>query len=267
MTALLLVHAHPDDESILTGGVIARAHLDGHRVFLVTATGGEEGALHDAADRAGACSLAEIRSAELRDACDILGVDQQYLLGFRDSGMQGATSNALPDSFAAASLEATRDSLASVLRAERPDVVVTYAADGTYGHPDHVKAHATTLTALDLLSTEGWQPAKVYGHAVPRSFVQTVSEAARRADIHLPEGLSDISGVPDEEITTVVDVSSVLDRKLAACVAHRSQMHPGLPLATIAADLFEAAFGIERFVLLRGQASGGRPETSLFAGL
>jgi len=142
--------------------------------------------------------------------------------------------------------------LAPILREERPDVVVTYAADGTYGHPDHVKAHSTTMGALDMLATDGWEPHGVFCHAVPRSFVGTVVEAARLANIELPEGLTQIEGVPDEEITNRVDVSSVLDRKLAACVAHLSQMHPGLPLATMAAQMFEAAFGTECFVQVRG---------------
>jgi len=211
--------------------------------------------------------LAEIRTAELEAACEILGVDRQEFLDYRDSGMTGAAGNHDSGSFLSAPLQDTRERVAAVLREERPDVVVTYARDGTYGHPDHHKAHTTTMAALELLKNEGWQPTKMYVHVVPRSVVETVVDAARRADIPFPEGLAQIQGVPDDEITTLVDVSDVLDRKLAACVAHRSQMHPGLALATMAAQVFETAFGTESFVLVGGELGGERPEPSLFAGL
>jgi N-acetyl-1-D-myo-inositol-2-amino-2-deoxy-alpha-D-glucopyranoside deacetylase len=266
---MLLVHAHPDDESILTGGVIARAHLDGHRVVLVTATKGEQGEIAHVdgvpADEASARDqLGEVRSEELAAACEILGVDRTEMLGYRDSGDGGAVNDAR--SFNAAEVDDVAARIAVLLREELPEVVVTYSSDGTYEHPDHTKAHAATMRALDMCA-DGWQPLKVYLHAVPRSFVGTVLAAARAADIELPEGLARIEGVPDDEITTVVDVYDVLDRKLAACVAHRSQMHPGLPLAAMVADVFVTAFGVERFVLTRGELGAERPEPSLFSGL
>jgi N-acetyl-1-D-myo-inositol-2-amino-2-deoxy-alpha-D-glucopyranoside deacetylase len=264
---LLLVHAHPDDESIMTGGVMARAHLDGHRVVLVTATRGEASDIHNMDEVSARPQLGEIRSRELLEACEILGVDRQEFLGYRDSGMNGAPTNQHPDSLHRAPLTDVADRLALLLREERPDVVVTYTADGTYQHPDHLKAHGATMAALDTLAGEGWQPRKVYLLAVPSSFARIVVEAARSGGIELPEGLNQISGVPDEDITTEVDVSEVLDRKLAACVAHLSQMHPGLPLATMAAEVFEHAFGVERFILARGQLGSERPEKSLFSGV
>jgi LmbE family N-acetylglucosaminyl deacetylase len=267
MSTLLLVHAHPDDECIMTGGVMLRAHLDGHRVVLVTATRGEEGESHNGHGPLPASQMAEIRSAELEQCSAILGVDRQEFLGYRDSGMMGSLSNEDPTSFHQAPLAEAAARLAKLLREERPDVVVTYTADGTYGHPDHLKAHDTTLAALDAIMDEDWEPSKVYLHAVPQSFVQTVLEVARIAGIQLPPVLAQIRGVPDADITTTVDVSDLLDRKLAACTSHPSQMHPGIPLATIAAQIFEVAFGIERFVMARGDLNGNRPERSLFAGL
>jgi LmbE family N-acetylglucosaminyl deacetylase len=267
MTTLLLVHAHPDDESILTGGVMLHAHRDGHRVVLVTATRGEEGEVHnmDAADARP--RLGEIRSEELRAAGAILGVDRQEFLGYRDSGTSGGAGDIYPDTFAAAPLRESAERVAVLLRDERPEVVVTYTADGTYENPDHRMAHATTLAALETLAGEGWAPRKLYLNAVPRSFVLEVVEAARAAGIELPGELGQARGIPDQQITTCVDVSDVLDRKLAACVAHLSQMVPGLALAAMAADLFAAAFGIERFVLARGGAGEALPERSLFAGV
>ena len=267
VSTLLLVHAHPDDESILTGGVMARAHLDGHRVVLVTATRGEEGGVHDPDEESAGERLGAIRTLELQNACEILGVDRQAFLGYRDSGNGDGATPPDPTTFMAAPLDEAADRLAALLRQERPDVVVTYTADGTYAQPDHVKAHATTVAALDLLADEGWRPRKLYLHAVPSSFVHSTVAAARDAGIALPGELAQMEGVPDEQITTAVDVSDVLDLKLAACVAHASQMQPGLPLATIAANLFEAAFGVERFVLARGRLGSNSLEPSLFEGL
>ena len=262
----MLVHAHPDDESILTGGVMARAHLEGHRVVLVTATRGEDGVLSDRVAPSGNQHVATIRSLELQQACDILGVDRQAFLGYTGSGHAAAVDHD-PRSFISAPLGEVAERLAGLMREERPDVVVTYTADGTYAHPDHMRAHTATIAALDTLVDEEWQPSKVYLHAVPRSFVTSTIAAARDAGIQLPDELAQIEGIPDDQITTAVDVSGVLDRKLAACVAHTSQMHPGLPLATMAADLFEAAFGFERFVLVRGELGSDPPEPDLFAGL
>ena len=267
MTTLLLVHAHPDDESILTGGVMARAHLDGHRVVLITATGGEEGETDGPAGSLGSLPLEEIRTEELRHACEILGVDRQENLDYVGAGRTDDAGDGHSRCFHLAPLNEVADRLAALLREERPEVVVTYGPDGTYGHPDHRRAHDATMAALDVLAAEAWSPRKVYLQAIPRSLVRSVVGAARTAGIELPAAVALMEGTPDDEITTEVDVYDVLDRKLAACAAHLSQMHPGIPLAAMAAQIFETAFGIERFTLVRGELGGERPETSLFAGL
>lgn len=271
MKTLLLVHAHPDDESILTGGVIARAHLDGHRVVVVTLTRGEEGEIQhvertQAEDAALRDRLGELRKRELQTACEVLGVDRLELFDYRDSGMNHEARHD-PRSLEAAPLDEVAARIGRLVLEERPDIVVTYSADGTYEHPDHRKAHQATMAGLKDSASDGWTPSKVYLHAVPRSVVSTVLQAARSVGIDLPEGLTQIAGVPDDDITTEVDVYEVLDRKLAACVAHRSQMHPGLALATMAADIFVTAFGVERFTLVRGTLGDERPERSLFAGV
>ena len=267
MTTLLLVHAHPDDESILTGGVIARAHQDGHRVVLITATRGEEGEAETTDGATGRALQAGIRTEELRQACGILGVDRQVFLDYRGAGRGEDGGGTDPRPFHLAPLREVAGRLAVLLREERPEVLVTYGADGTYGHPDHRRAHGATMAALDVLAAEGWRPAKVYLHAIPRGLVGAVVAAARTNGIELPPAVARMEGTPEDEITTEVDVSDVLDRKLAACTAHRSQMHPGIPLAAIAAQLFEAAFAIERFTLARGELAGSRPEADLFANL
>jgi N-acetyl-1-D-myo-inositol-2-amino-2-deoxy-alpha-D-glucopyranoside deacetylase len=267
MTTLLLVHAHPDDECIATGGVMLRAHHDGIRVVLITATRGEEGDIHNMDAEVVRPRLGEVRTEELMRSCAILGVDRQEFLGYRDSGMAGAPSNDDPRAFHAAPLDEAATRVATLMREERPDVVVTYTADGTYWHPDHLKAHRTTLAALDLLRDEDWAPAKFYLHAVPRSAVEGIERRARDAGVELPIEVGQIVGIPDEEITTDVDVSQFLEQKRAAFHAHLSQYEPDSPFSTIAAQIFEATLGTERFILERGALGEPRPERSLFAGL
>jgi LmbE family N-acetylglucosaminyl deacetylase len=157
--------------------------------------------------------------------------------------------------------------VAKVMREERPDVVVTYTPDGTYWHLDHVKAHLSMFAALDLLDAEGWSPAKAYMHAVPRSAVRHIERRARDSGADLPIEVGQIVGIPDEEITTDVDVSAFLEQKRAAFLAHLSQYETDSPFSTIAAQIFEATLGTERFILARGTLGEPRPETSLFAGL
>lgn len=269
MSTLFLVHAHPDDEAISTGGVMRRAHEEGRRVVLVTCTRGEEGEIHQMDEASTRPRLAEVRTEELRRACEMLGVDRQEFLGFRDSGMAGTASNENPESFHRASLGEAAERLAVLLREERPEVVVTYGADGIYGHPDHVKAHQITLAALDVLEGEGWQPAKAYFVVISHGWLQ---EMKRRAQA---EGMGDLFrnsatqlfGTPDEEITTVVDVSGWAKLKGAAFGVHVSQNDPKSPLANMAGSIFEAAFATEHFVLARGALDEAEPETDLFAGI
>jgi len=267
MATLLLVHAHPDDECVATGGVMARAHDRGHRVVLVTATRGEEGEIHNMDEAEVRPRLGEVRTEELRRSGEILGVDRQEFLDYRDSGMAGTPSNDDPRSFHSAHLGEAAGRLAVFMREERPDVVVTYTPDGTYGHPDHIKAHHTTIAALDLLEEEGWRPAKAYLHAVPRSFVEQIRERMREMGREEDANGFRIPGIPDEEITTIVDVRDLVDRKRSSFAAHVTQNDPNSPFATMADQIFVAAFGTERFVLARGTLGEPHPEHDLFVGV
>ena len=267
MTTLLLVHAHPDDECIATGGVMLSAHCDGVRVVLLTATRGEEGDIHNMDAASIRPRLGDVRTDELMRSCEILGVDRHGFLGYRDSGMSGAASNSDPRCFHVAPLSETAQRVARFLREERPDVVVTYTADGTYWHLDHVKAHQATFAALDLVAAEGWSPSKCYMHAVPRSAVEQIERRAHDAGVVLPIEVGEIVGIPDTEITTAVDVSAFLEQKRAAFLSHLSQYERDSPFSTIAAQIFEATLGSERFVLARGVLGEPAPERSLFAGL
>jgi len=266
MGTLLLVHEHPDDESISTGGVMMKAKAHGHRVVLVTATRGEVGEIYNMDEASSRPRLGEIRTEELKAAGEILGVDRTEFLGYRDSGMIDTADNKDPRSFHQAPLEDAAAKLAVVIRDERPDVVVTYAEDGVYGHPDHIKAHYVTNATLDLLEREGWAPKKLYYTAIPRSmmeaFMAQMPEEAQRQNTNMR-----IAGTPDELVTTRVDVHDYVDRKRKAFGAHLSQNDPNSWFATMASQIYELAFGTEYYQLVRGKPGSELPENDLFAGI
>jgi N-acetyl-1-D-myo-inositol-2-amino-2-deoxy-alpha-D-glucopyranoside deacetylase len=266
MGTLLLVHAHPDDESISTGGVMMKAKAHGHRVVLATATRGEVGEIHNMDPEAARPRLGEIRTEELKAAGEILGVDRIEFLGYRDSGMVDTADNKDPRSFHQARLDEAAAKLAVLIRDERPDVVVTYAEDGVYGHPDHIKAHHVTNAALDLVEREGWAPKKLYYTAIPRSmmeeFMKQMPEEAQRQNTSMR-----IVGTPDELVTTRVDVHDYVDQKRKAFGAHLSQNDPNSWFATMASQIYEMAFGMEYYQLVRGKPGSDLPEADLFAGI
>jgi N-acetyl-1-D-myo-inositol-2-amino-2-deoxy-alpha-D-glucopyranoside deacetylase len=180
--------------------------------------------------------------------------------------MIDTADNKDPRSFHQAPLEDAAAKLAVVIRDERPDVVVTYAEDGVYGHPDHIKAHYVTNATLDLLEREGWAPKKLYYTAIPRSmmeaFMAQMPEEAQRQNTNMR-----IAGTPDELVTTRVDVHDYVDRKRKAFGAHLSQNDPNSWFATMASQIYELAFGTEYYQLVRGKPGSELPENDLFAGI
>src|SRR5512135_2504470 len=154
---LLLVHAHPDDETIGTGATMAKYAAEGARVTLVTCTRGEQGEIvaGDLAHHASGAqdTLGEHRIDELAAACAALGVPDHRFLGgagrWRDSGMMGTSAKSRPDAFWNADLAEATGELVAVIRQVRPQVVVTYDERGGYGHPDHIRAHDVTMLAVD----------------------------------------------------------------------------------------------------------------------
>src|SRR5438270_9664121 len=137
---LLAVHAHPDDECISTGGILARYAAEGVRTVLVTCTDGAVGEISDPA-LAAPENLAEVRSHELDESVRILNISRLVKLGYRDSGMAGTDDNNHPASFLKANFDEALERVVAVIREERPDIVVTYDERGGYGHPDHIRAH------------------------------------------------------------------------------------------------------------------------------
>lgn len=273
----MAVHAHPDDEAISTGGVLARYSAEGVRTVLVTCTDGgcgddpdgrkpgDEGFDRDAV-------VAE-REEELARSCKVLGVHHQESLGYPDSGMMGWPQNDAPDSFWSTPVEQASEKLAELFRRYEPDVVVTYDANGFYGHPDHIQAHRITMAAAEATGI----PRKVYYTAVPRSAIIQFGGRLKELGIDLSDG-AEVGveeeepgpraewGTPDEQVTTYVDVSAVADRKYDSLLAHASQSE-NIFFLRMGRDVFAELMSTEAFVRAVDHTDAAVPEDDLFAGL
>ncbi len=273
---LLLVHAHPDDESLWTGGTIARYAAAGVRVTVVTCTLGEEGEVIpdflrllavDEADQLGG-----YRVGELRAACAALGVsDHRYLGGlgrWRDSGMAGTPANDHPRSLVRGDRAEQIAALAAILAEVRPQVVVTYGPDGGYGHPDHITAHEITMAACADVSDVD----RVFHVVTSKQATETgIARLSQMDDLpyRLPEP-GELPVTDDAEIGTAVSVAEVLPAKLAAMRAHATQISvwqgtDGEHCYALSNGIAQPIVAAEYFVLAHGDKAG--IETNLFGGL
>ncbi|GAB2590194.1 N-acetyl-1-D-myo-inositol-2-amino-2-deoxy-alpha-D -glucopyranoside deacetylase [Streptomyces capparidis] len=287
---LLLVHAHPDDESIGNGATMARYAAEGAHVTLVTCTLGEEGEVippglaHLAADRDDA--LGPYRAGELAAAMRELGVTDHRLLGgpgrYRDSGMMGTPQNERAGSLWRTRVEDAVPELVAVVREVRPQVLVTYGPDGGYGHPDHIRAHQLAMRAAELAADPGHRPdlgpahhvAKVYWNCVPRPHLAEGLARLRAAGAPFPAvaGVEDVPSVVEErEVTAVVDGTAYAARKAAAMRAHATQITVadagGQPCFALSNDLAQPLFAREFYHLARGERGSDAIEDDLFAGV
>ena len=210
MPTLMAVHAHPDDEGIQTGGVLALCHNRGIKTVLVTCTNGEMGdspdGLKPESEGHDTVATTELRLRELRKAADILGISDLELLGYRDSGMMGWPQNKEPEAFWNTPLEQAVDRVAELMERHRPEVVITYDDNGLYGHPDHIQAHRAAIGAAEKTGI----PQKIYEIAFPKSMMDAYAEMQREAGVEPAppaEGDQRPMGTPDELITTHIDVS------------------------------------------------------------
>jgi N-acetyl-1-D-myo-inositol-2-amino-2-deoxy-alpha-D-glucopyranoside deacetylase len=276
---LLLVHAHPDDESINNGATMAKYAAEGAQVTLVTCTLGEGGEVipPELAHLTGA-ALGEHRLGELTAAMRALGVEDFRLLGgpgrYRDSGMMGLPDNDDPACFWQADVDTAATSLAEVIREVRPQVLVTYDDHGGYGHPDHIQAHRVAMRAAELAADAGWEIPKIYWNRVPRtvaedSFVR-LQEDVPALPFTKTATVDDVPGVVDDErITTVIDGTAHAAAKTAAMSAHATQIEvaPAAPYFVLSNELAQPVFTTEYYELVRGEHAAGTPETDLFAGI
>jgi LmbE family N-acetylglucosaminyl deacetylase len=257
VATLVSFHAHPDDEAITCAGTMAKAAAAGHRVVLVTATAGECGEVADGVLAPGE-TLGERRRKELAEAAAILGVARVEILGYRDSGMIGTPENEDPDCFWQTPVDDAAVRLARILAEERPYAFTVYDDHGNYGHPDHIQVHRVGVRAAEMARVD-----RVYEATINRDEFRRLM--ARAAELGLPDlgempdldDVSDQMGLPDELITTAVDVSSHLDVKRRAMAAHTSQIAENSFFLALPPPAFAAAFGTEWF-RRRGAPPGTR---------
>jgi LmbE family N-acetylglucosaminyl deacetylase len=267
----MAVHAHPDDEASSTGGVLALYGDEGVRTVVVTCTDGELGDAPDGSKPGTAghdeSAVVAIRRSELEASCSILGVSELETLGYHDSGMMGWPQNDAPGSFWTTPVAQAAGRLGVLLERYRPQVVVTYDANGFYGHPDHIQAHRITLAALAATRL----PAKLYFPVIPASafgkFIALFEEGADEQGPRPAEDdeVGDIS-TPDDLVTTYVDCTAVVDRKRAALAAHASQTDHAAFLRH-GTEVFRELFGVEAFLRAADTTGATLPEDDLFAGL
>lgn len=284
---LLLVHAHPDDETIGSGATMAKYAAEGAQVTLVTCTLGEEGEIlvpglaHLAADRED--RLGEHRLGELAEAMRALGVTDHRILGgahcFRDSGMIGTPPNKREDNFWNADLLVAASYLVEIIREVRPQVLVTYDDFGGYGHPDHIQAHRVAMYAAQLAAVESfkpelgaaWEIAKIYWTAFPKSVIVAGIEALKASGDQSSFATMDPDDLafacPDEYVTTEIHAADYREQKLAAMRAHATQIDVQGGFFALSNNLGSEAMGTEYFRCVKGVTAADGRETDLFAGL
>jgi N-acetyl-1-D-myo-inositol-2-amino-2-deoxy-alpha-D-glucopyranoside deacetylase len=280
---LLLVHAHPDDETINNGVTMAKYAASGAQVTLVTCTRGEEGEVlvtelaNLASDKDD--KLGEHREVELKDAMAQLGINDFRFLGapnkkWRDSGMMGTTQNERGDVFWQADLDEASYELVKIILEIKPQVLITYDEFGGYGHPDHIKAHRVAMRATELAAEQGWQISKIYWNTMPRSVIQMGIEKMKEvgSDFFGAQSADDLPfAKPDELVTTVVNAPEYVPQKLAAMKAHATQISEGGPFFALSNNLGLSVWGDEYYTLVKGEKaapfdSNGR-ELDIFAGV
>ncbi|HEY3834054.1 MAG TPA: mycothiol conjugate amidase Mca [Acidimicrobiia bacterium] len=282
---LLQIHAHPDDEASKGSGTTAYYHAQGVRNVLVCCTGGEEGdILNPAMERPEVrADLHEVRMAELRESVRILGYDALHMLGYRDSGMPDTEANARPENFANAPLDQAVGRFVEIIRAERPQVIITYHEDRDwYPHPDHIRVWEISEPAFDAAGDpdrypdagEPWQPSKLYYVAWSFARVKALHQAHLDAGIESPferwfegEGFRD----RDDRFTSRIDIGDFMAERRAALLAHATQVAPDGFWMKLPDEMVRNIYPWEDYILARSLVdtgvAEGEIETDLFAGL
>jgi LmbE family N-acetylglucosaminyl deacetylase len=280
---LMAVFAHPDDESFGIGGTLARYGADPEvRVALVCATRGEAGEISDS-KLATPEHLGEVRERELRCACETLGVDDLFFLGYRDSGMAGTAENRDPRALAVADAGEVVGKIVAHIRRERPDVVVTFDENGGYGHPDHVAIHYRAEAAFSAAADparypeqidaglEPHQAQKLYFTAIPHRFFRAAVAKMEELGIEIPgryrERLEKGIGLPDDACTTDVYVGDFWNTKVAAVQCHATQLNPDSFLAALPPEIMRELQAWECFQLAESFVGQDGDSHDLLTGL
>ena len=255
---ILLVHAHPDDETINNGATMALYAARGAHVTLVTCTRGEEGEVlvpdlsHLASTHSD--SLGAHREVELANAMRALGIaDHRFLGSFRDSGMMGSETNNRTDVFWQADLDSAAKLLVAIIEEAQPHILITYDEIGGYGHPDHIKAHLVAMRASELSQ---WQIQKIYWNTIPKSVIAAGMEAMKEVGSDF-FGTDDINDIPfakdDSFVTTLIDANEFVDAKMEAMKAHSTQIALDGPFFALSNNLGLQIWGHEYYTLVRGE--------------
>ncbi len=261
---ILLVHAHPDDETINNGATMALYADRGAQVTLVTCTRGEEGEVlvpglsHLASTDQDLLGLH--RETELAAAMKALGISDFRFLGapttkFRDSGMMGTEPNNRPDVFWQADLDKAAMILVEVIEEVKPHILITYDEIGGYGHPDHIQAHRVAMRASELAT---WQIQKIYWNTIPKSVIAQGMEKMKEigSDFFGAESIDDVPFAKDDEfVTTLIDGSDYVDSKMAAMKAHETQIALDGPFFALSNNLGMQIWGDEYYTLVKGTKS------------
>lgn len=249
MATIVSFHAHPDDESIGSSGLLSLAVDAGHRVVLVFATRGELGEPVEGVLAEGE-QLGLRRTAECYESAAVIGAQRVEFLGYTDSGMIGEATNDAPWCFWQADVDQAAHRLAAILHEEQPELLTIYDAHGGYGHPDHIQVHRVGARAADLVPV----PVVVQGTINRDLVVRAMAMAAEvGVDSGAPEGetpeFGPEFGTPESEITHRVDAESVIGRKRASMLAHASQIGSDHFMASMPPEAFAYVFGPEWFIL------------------
>lgn len=248
MSTLVCLHAHPDDESIATGGSIARASSEGHRVVLVVATDGRHG--ETPPDLEPGETLADRRRRETEESASVLGVSEVRWLGYHDSGMTGWEQNSADGAFVGADLEEAATKFADILIDVGADVVTCYDWHGGYGHPDHVMVHRVGHRAAEIVAERGRRIRLLESTMNRTRIARMMAENSENGEFD-PDAPADDGnpfGSTEDEITMAVDVSSFVERKRRSMACHSSQITDQSFFMQMPSDVFAMAFGTEWFI-------------------
>jgi len=277
---MLLVHAHPDDETINNGSTMAMYAALGADVTLVTCTRGEEGEVlvpalaHLAASATD--SLGTHRVGELAEAMQALGIADHRFLGdsakqYRDSGMMGTEPNKRPDTFWNANFDEATSYLVKVIEEVKPHVLITYDEIGGYGHPDHIQAHRVAMAASEKSS---WDIPKIYWNVMPKSVIQEGIDAMKKigSDFMGAESADDLPFAKDDSFVHArIDGNNYVNQKMDAMRAHATQIEVDGPFFALSNNLGLQVWGFEYYTLVKGSKSQpfdeAGHETDLFAGI
>lgn len=280
----MFVHAHPDDESSKGAATMARYVKEGYRVSVVTLTDGSAGDILNPAMALPGIEerMVEVRAEELARALEILGISEHYPLGYRDSGyvenFDGDGSVLAAESFYNLPVDEPATELATIIRRERPDVVVTYPENGGYAHPDHIRCHDVSVRAVEiaadprasLAQSPPWQVRKLYyTGAFNRRRVEALHVACLAAGIESPyaEWLANWDPEDVDRTTTTIEISDFIAQRSQALIAHATQVDPEGPWFRVPEEVVRGVYPYEDFVLAWARVDTTIPESSLFAGL